>query len=150
MAFAIASGLIPSASEAQLTVTETVAPSLGTVIAGPAGRQFALNTDGTVTGANAADYLYGSSEGTLIVHKRQGLGLASVVAENITTTGGVIVNSIPCRWHNEPQQNCDGNGLFVTAVGRRRLLVGVDLTTSQTHVGGDTASVSYDITITLF
>jgi len=38
----------------------------------------------------------------------------------------------------------------VNLQGKRRLALGIDVTTTQFHGGGDTAGVSMDITVTLF
>jgi len=130
----------------QLTVTEAVSPTLGMVFGGPPGRQFVLNTDGTVGGANAADYMTGAVGGELILQWRGQPRLVWVVAENIAGTGGLNANSVLCRWQNGPQVACSGAGMIRTLNGRRRLRVGIDLTTTQTHGGGDTAAVAFDIT----
>ena len=98
--------LAPSPSHAQLTITESVAPTLGTLMGGAANRNFVLNTDDTVTGGNAADYMFGAVSGQVIFMKRQGPELVSIVAENVLTTGGLIVNAILCQWHNGPALNC--------------------------------------------
>ena len=133
---------------AQLTISETVAPGLGTLMGGPASRNFVLNTDDTVTGADAADYMFGAVSGQLIFMKRQGPELINIVAENIVTSGGVVANSILCQWHNGPQVSCENGGLTELVRGRRILRLGVDLTTTQFHDGGDTASVAFEITAT--
>ncbi len=135
-------------ASAAITVTEVVTPSLGTVLSGASGRQFILNTDETVTGANAADYLFGAISGQLeIVGENADV---NILADNITTFGGVTASVVPCRWHNDPQTTCQGAGINVQMKKNqaRTLYVGVDLTTSQVHIGGDTASVTYDITVT--
>ncbi len=135
---------------AALTVTEIVTPSLGTVLSGASGRQFTLNTDETVSGADAADYLFGAVSGQLHLVNTTGNADANVLVDNITTSGGVTVNAVPCKYHNNPQTTCDGAGITVALKKTNRTLyVGVDLTTSQVHNGGDTASVTYDITVTL-
>jgi len=134
---------------AALTITEDVTPNLGTVYSGASGRQFILNTDETVSGADAVDYLFGAVSGQLGVRKTGGPASANIVAENITPSGGLAVNAIPCRWHTDAQTTCDGAGINVTVQGNRTLYVGVDIDTSQIHNSGDTASVSYDINITL-
>ena len=136
---------------AAITVTTTVTPSLGLVLAGASGRQFILNTDGTVSGANAADYLVGAVSGQVEVRKTGGAGSATIVADVISTTGGVTVNAIPCRWHNDPQTTCDPPGIVAAMQNNdtRILYVGVDITTSQVHSDGDIASVTYEITVTL-
>ncbi len=134
---------------AALFVTQPVPPSLGTFFSGASGRNFILNTDETVGGANAGDYLFGAVSGQLEVRKTQGPASANILADNITTSGGVTVNAVPCRWHNDPQATCDGAGITAALQGTRILYVGVDITTSQVHSGGDTASVTFDITVTL-
>jgi hypothetical protein len=138
----------PILAPAQVTITETVTPSLGTLMGGPANRRFILNTNGTVTGPNAADYLFGAVSGELTFQRQGGQIPVFIVADNIMTTGGVTANSILCKWHNTPEVACDGTGIVQLAVGRRRLLLGVDITTTQFHTGGDTASISFDITAT--
>ena len=94
------------------------------------------------------DYLFGAVSGQLRLNKTQGPADVNIVAENIMTTGGVTVNAVPCKWRNQAQTTCDGAGINVTVQGNRTLLVGVDITTSQVHSGGDTASVTFDITVT--
>ncbi len=135
---------------AALFVTETVTPSLGTVFSGAIGRQFILNTDETVSGANAADYLFGAVSGQLEILKTQGSADATILADNFGFSGGVTINAVPCRFHNDPQTTCHGAGITVRLQQATRILyVGVDITTTQVHSGGDTASASYDITVTL-
>ena len=131
---------------AQIAITETVSPAFGSIMGGPANRRFILDTNDSVTGPNAADYLFGAVSGELIFQRQGGPILVQIVAENITSSGGVTANSIRCKWHNTPEVGCDGIGILRIAVGRRRLLLGVDMTTTQFHNGGDRASVSFDIT----
>jgi hypothetical protein len=137
-------GIEPAA--AQITITETVSPTFGFIMGGPANRRFVLDTNDSVTGPNAADYLFGALSGELIFQRQGGPILVSVSADNITSSGGVTANSIRCKWHNTPEVSCNGAGILRIAVGRRRLLLGVDMTTTQFHNGGDRASVSFDIT----
>ena len=134
-------------ASAAFTMTEVVTPDLGTFFSGATGRQFILNTDETVTGADAGDFLFGAVSGQLSLQKTQGPQAANILADNISTSGGVTVNAVPCRYHTGSQLSCDGAGINVTVQGNRTLFVGVDLTTSQVHSGGDTASVMYDITV---
>ena len=134
---------------AALTITESTSPTLGTLVGGPGGRNFILNTDGTVSGTDSADYLFGAAAGDLSVKKTGGAQSANIKAENITTSGGVSVNSVPCSWDGGSQTTCDGSGINVTVQGNKTLLVGVDLDTTQTHAGGDNPTVTYDINITL-
>ncbi len=134
-------------ASAAFTMTEVVTPDLGTFFSGATGRQFILNTDETVTGADAGDFLFGAVSGQLSLVKTQGPQAANILADNISTSGGVTVNAVPCRYHTGSQLSCDGAGIDVTVQSTRTLYVGVDLTTSQVHSGGDTASVMYDITV---
>lgn len=134
---------------AALTITEKTTPTLGTLLSGAGGRNFILNTDQTVSGADSADYLFGAVSGELTIKKTGERQSAHILADNFSTTGGVTVNAVPCKFGNGSQTTCDGSGLNVTARGTKALMVGIDLDTSQVHTGNDTASVTYDITITL-
>ncbi len=134
---------------AQLTVTEVVPPSLGTWFSGAPGRQFILNTDETVGGANAADYVVGAVSGQITVKKTGGPASANITADIFLGGGGVSINAVPCRWHNDPQTICDAPGITVALQATRTLYVGVDINTDVVHVGGDTASATYDITVTI-
>ncbi|MDX1405505.1 MAG: hypothetical protein R3192_13245 [Woeseiaceae bacterium] len=132
-----------------LTITEKVTPTLGTLLSGASGRNFILNTDQTVSGTDAADYMFGAVSGELTVKKTGGSQSANILADNITTSGGVSVNAVPCKWDTQAQTTCDGSGINVTVGGTKALMVGVNIDTSQVHSGGQSASVTYDITITL-
>jgi hypothetical protein len=134
---------------AAFTMTEIVTPTFGTFIGGASGRQFVLNTDGTITGANANDYMMGALAGELELKKTGGkLFPVNIVAENISTFGGLSVASVLCKFQNDPQTTCSGPGINVSLQGKRKLLLGVDVTTTQFHTGGDTAGVTMDITVT--
>lgn len=134
---------------AAITITEKTSPTLGTLVGGPSGRNFVLNTDNTVGGTDSADYLFGAVTGELTVKQTGGAASANIVAENITGTGGVSVNSIPCKWHTDAPTTCDGSGINITVQGTRSLLLGVDLDTTASHGSSDTPTVDYDIRITL-
>ena len=143
-------GLLLAALEiafAAFTMTEITAPNLGAVFSGASGRNFILNTDETVSGTDAADYLFGAVSGQLTLVGQN--GTATIVAENITTSGGLTVNAVPCRYDTGSQTTCDAPGISVQVNKNqaRTLYIGVDLDTSQSHSGGDTASVTYDITV---
>lgn len=132
---------------AAFTLTETTTPSLGTFFSGASGRNFILNTDETVSGTDAAEYLFGAVSGQLSLVGQN--ATVTIVAEFITTSGGLTVNNIPCRYHTGSQTTCDGSGISAQVKKNiaRTLFVGVDLDTNQEHSGGDTASVTYDITV---
>lgn len=139
-----------NAAKAAFTMTEIVAPSFGLFIGGVSGRQFMLNTDGAITGAAAGDYMFGAVAGQLELRKTFPPVSGNIVAENISTFGGLSVGAVLCQFHKSPQTICSGPGINVKLQGKRRLALGVDVTTTQFHGGGDTAGVSMDITVTLF
>lgn len=134
---------------AQLTITESVTPTLGTLVGGASGRNFILNTDQTVSGTDAADYLFGAVTGELVVKRTGAPRNANILADNFSTTGGVTINAVPCKYDTGAQLSCEGSGINVTVNATKTLWVGVNLNTTQIHAGGDSASVTYDITITL-
>ena len=137
------------AAFAAITITETITPDLGTLLGGDSGRNFILNTDETVSGSDAADYLFGAVSGDLTVKKTGGGQSANILADNFSWTGGVTINAVPCKWHTDTATTCDGSGIDITVQGTRHLLVGVDLDTTQIHSGGDSPTATYDITVTL-
>jgi hypothetical protein len=133
---------------AAFTMTEVVSPSFGMFFSGASGRQFILNTDGTITGTDAADYITGAVAGNLELKQTGGkLFPVNIVAENISTLGGLSVASILCKFQNNLQTTCSGPGINVSLQGKRKLLLGLDISTTQIHMGG-TASISFDITVT--
>ena len=134
---------------AALTVNENIAPSLGTLLGGPDGRNFILNTDATVSGTDAADYLFGAVAGDLTIKQTGGAASANILADNFSGTGGVTVVGVPCKWHTDTATTCGGSGINVTVQGTRHLLVGVDLNTTQEHFGGESPTGTYDITVSL-
>ncbi|MCH8070523.1 MAG: hypothetical protein IIA09_01140 [Proteobacteria bacterium] len=134
---------------AALTVTETTSPTLGVLLTGASGRNFILNTDETVSGTAAADYLSGAVTGRLSVKKTGGSQSATIVADNFSWTGGVSFSVVPCKFDTGSQTTCEGSGITVTLNATKTLYVGVDLNTTAAHTGGQTASATYDITVTL-
>ena len=134
---------------AALTVTEDTAPSLGTLLGGDTGRNFILNTDATVSGTDAADYLFGAVAGVLTIKKTGGGQSANILADNYSVTEGVIIKGVPCKWHTDTATICDGSGINITAQGSRKLLVGVEIDTDQTHTSAHSPTATYDITVTL-
>jgi len=136
------------AAFAALTVTETTSPTLGVLLTGGSNRNFILNTDETVSGTDSADYVTGAVTGRISIKKTGGSQSADILADNYSETG-VTINAVPCKFNTGSQTTCDGTAITVTLNATKILYVGVDLDTSQTHSGGDTASATYDITVTL-
>ena len=139
----------PGSSFAALRLTVILEPAFGRLFSGAANRQFILNTDDTISGPDAADYLDGARSGELEVHNTGKVVTLNIVVENITPTGGVTVNAALCRYHNLSQVACDGGGMTVNGGPRRALYVGLDISTSQTHSGGENVSISMDVTVTI-
>jgi hypothetical protein len=139
------------AAFAAITVTETITPDLGTLLGGASGRNFILYTDDTVGGTDAADYLFGAVSGNVTVKKTAGSQSANIVADNFSTTGGLTINAVPCKWDTDTATTCDGSGINVTLSpgAPKNLLVGVDLDTTAIHSGGDSPTATYDINVTL-
>lgn len=135
---------------AAFTMIEIISPSFGTFVGGASGRQFILNTDGTITGADAIDYMAGAVAGELELKKTGGPVAVNIVisAGNITTFGGLNVGSVFCSYQSQPQIVCNDPGFNVTLRGKRTLSLGLSVTTTQFHGGGDTAGVTMDITVT--
>jgi hypothetical protein len=137
------------AAFAALTVTETTSPTLGVLLTGASGRNFILNTDETVSGTHAADYVSGAITGQLSIKKTGGSQSANILASNITPSSGLSSTVVPCKFDTGSQTTCETPGITVTLNATKTLYVGVNLSTIQTHSGGDTESVTYDITVTL-
>ena len=138
------------ASVAQITITEVKAPTLGILLSGASGRNFILDTYNAVGGTDAADYVTGADSGRLNISKTGSNQSATIVADNFSTTGGVTINGVPCRWRGNAEQTCEGSGITKTIQSTPRpLRLGVDIDTTQVHSGGDTATATYDITVTL-
>jgi len=137
------------AAFAALTVTEPTSPTLGVLLTGASGRNFILNTDETVSGTDSADYVAGAVTGRLSIKKTGGSQSATIVADNFSTTGGVSFSVVPCKFDTGSQTTCEGSGITVTLKATKTLYVGVDLSTNQAHTSGNTASATYDITVTL-
>ncbi len=140
--------LLSSVAWAALTITENVAPSFGTLIGGASGRQFILNTDDTVTGTDAADYLFGAVSGELELDNKGSQGAINILADNISTSGGLTVTQVLCSYSGGLQQACDGAGITGTSGPNRILKVGIGITTNIAHSAADTPSVTLDISVT--
>ena len=135
---------------AQITITEVNTPTLGILLSGDGGRNFILNTDNTVSGFDAADYVTGAARGRVNISKSGSPQDATIVADNFSTTGGVTINAVPCQWRNNTPTTCDSPGITKQIRSNpRRLRLGVNINTTQAHSGGDTATATYDINVTL-
>jgi len=59
----------------------------------------------------------------------------------------VTVSSVSCRIPGDAQTTSYGAGINVSLNKKKSLYVDGDFSTSLIHSGGDSASVSYDITV---
>ena len=139
--------LLSGVAYAAMTITENVSPSFGTLLGGASGRQFILNIDDTVTGADAADYLFGAVSGELELDNKGPQGAINILADNISTSGGLSVTQVLCSYRGGPQQACDGAGITANSGRKRILKVGIDITTTIVHSAADTPSVTLDISV---
>ena len=126
-----------------------ISPSFGIILSGSSGRQFILNTTDTVTGTDSGDYISGAVAGEINVHKvGQPLSI-NILIDNISTSGGLAVNQGLCAYDGGAQLACGGAGISGTTGPNRTLKVGLDITTNSAHVGDDTASVDFDVNVTI-
>lgn len=139
---------LPLSSMATITLTEITAPSFGLILSGASGRQFILNTSGTITGANSSDHISAQSAGDITVTDDTSPMTIEILADSISTVGGLTVNQVLCSYAGGAQTQCDGSPLVATSAASASLKIGVDVTTSQVHSGGDNASVNMDINVT--
>ncbi len=136
-----------AASAPPLVLTLVITPSFGVFLGGPSGRQFVLNTNDTVGGTDAGDHIRDAVSGELDVTRNGTPDPVNIVADNISTLGGLTVNQILCSYDGGAQQACDGAGITVTSGTNKVLRVGLDITTSQTHSATDSPTISMDITV---
>ena len=132
-----------------LSLTSAVNPDLGKWATGTSGRDFVLNTDSSVGGTNAADYLGGATASTVTV-VGSAVNAIDIVANNFVANGGVAINNIPCKYGAAAETTCGGGGISAAAApttGGTALLLGVDVVTTTPHVDGDTAAPTFDIVV---
>ena len=118
-----------------IEILEVFSPSFGTWLAGPSGRQLVLFTDDTVGGANAADYLFGARSGEF------------VISGSANQAINIVVNQVICQYHRDLPARCDGAGVDARSGNNRTLKIGIDITTSQAHTGGDAPTINMDVAI---
>jgi hypothetical protein len=129
-----------------IEILEVFSPSFGTWLAGPSGRQLVLFTDDTVGGANAADYLFGARSGEFVISGSANQAI-NILVDNTFATGGIVVNQVICQYHRDLPARCDGAGVDARSGNNRTLKIGIDITTSQAHTGGDAPTINMDVAI---
>ena len=139
--------LISAYAMAEVSLTRTTSPSFGIILSGTSGREFVLNTDGSIGGSSAGDYVSGAAAGVFSVVDTTSPNTLAILVENISATGGLTVVEALCSYNGALQQACDGTGISVNSIGNTTLKVGLHVTTTTAHSGGDTASVSMDVSV---
>jgi len=124
-----------------------VNPSFGTVLGGASGRNFILNTDGTISGTNAADYLWGAVAGSVSIEAQNGAAI-DILATNLSSNGGVAIVNVTCNYNNTGDQDCDlgFSALGVPSQGAN-MSIGLEINTTQVHGDNAAASPSFDIIV---
>lgn len=130
-----------------IALTLITSAELGVYYGGNSNRRFILNTNGTITGPDAADYVSGASEAQITVGDSGAPSSINIYVDNISTLGGLTVNEALCSYNGGPQTRCDGAGYNVTSSTEVTLKVGLDFTTTTTHNSSSTASISFDVTV---
>ncbi len=133
---------------APITLAGSSNPSLGSLSAGASSRNFALGTDGSISGANAAAYAGGAQAGSL---KIQGSAFQNIniVAQNIVDDRGVHITSVTCNYGGTGNMNCiTGISAAAPTSAGTILLLGLDVSTTTAHADGDAASPTFDIIVT--
>ena len=139
--------LIGSSSYAAIGLTLASQPSFGLLISGASNRNFVLNSNGAISGTNSSDYISGAVAGQITVTDDASPVSISILVDNISTFGGLTVNQVLCSYNGGAQVQCDGGGTNETSVSSAALKIGLDITTTQVHSGGDTASASMNVNV---
>ena len=124
-----------------------VNPTFGTVVGGPSGQNFILNTDGTISGTNAADYILGASPGSIQIVGDNNAAI-DILATNLGSDGGVTIVNVTCNYNNNGDQDCDLGFTDLAKPGQGSdMTIGLEINTTQLHGDNDTAAPSFDIVV---
>lgn len=130
-----------------ISLSSAVNPSFGTFLGGASGRDFILNTDGTIGGTNAADYLFGAVAGSINISGQNATAI-SILANNLSSSGGVTIVNVTCNLNNTGDQDCVLGFSAVAAPGPgQNMSIGLEINTTQFHGDNATASASFDIVV---
>ncbi len=141
--------LVPAVSFAvpPISLSSAVNPSFGTFLGGPSGRDFILNTNGTIGGTNATDYLWGAVAGSITI-TGQNAAAISILATNLSSSGGISIVNVTCNLNNTGDQDCLLGFSGVAAPGQGETMsIGLEINTTQFHGDNVTASASFDIVV---
>jgi hypothetical protein len=139
--------LLSSSASAVITLTEITSPTFGLILSGASGRNFVLNTDSSISGTSAADQITGQAAGDITVMDDTAPVTLVILVDNIIPSAGLTVNQVLCSYNGGAQTQCDV-AMNVTSSASASLKVGIDITTSIIHSGGEAENVSMVINIT--
>ncbi len=136
-------------AQAAIGLIEVTAPTFGSVKPGATGRFFTLNTSGTVTGANAADYITGAAAGDITVSDSSSPSTLKIRADFVFPSGGISVQKIYCSYNGAAQAQCKDVDITVTSTSSASLKIGVEIKTDQVHNHGASASANFNVNVTV-
>jgi hypothetical protein len=125
-------------------------PKFGKFWSGAANRNFILNTNGTISGSSASDYISGATAGTFTIKDSTPPLQINIQAINITNRHGATINQVLCSYNSGAQTRCDNGGYTVTSIASAPLKIGLNITTTTSHAGGFSASPYFDLEITYY
>ena len=130
------------------TFTNATRPDFGNFEAGTSGGNFVLETDGTISGADAIAYEGGANAGSIEIHGSPTQKI-DIVAQNIVNDGGVSVAKVICNYGDTGNVNC-GTGISAAAAATdtgATLLLGLDVNTATLHANGASAAPMFDLIV---
>ena len=140
--------LFPLAATSSLTLTQSAVPGFGLIVSGSSGRQFVLNTDDTISGTHASDHISGAMAGRFTIEDTNSPTSVNIAVTVLGTIGGLTVNETLCSYGGGIQQSCGGSGFTVISAASAVLKLGLDISTSAAHRGGDAATVTVELAVT--
>ncbi len=140
--------LCPLVASSSLTLTQSAEPSFGLIVSGSSGRQFVLNTNDTISGTHASDHISGAMAGRFTMEDTNSPASVNIAVTVLSTFGGLTVNETLCSYGGGMQQSCGGSGFTVTSTASAVLKLGLDISTSAAHRGGDAATVTVELAVT--
>ncbi len=139
--------LLSSSAFAVISLTEITSPTFGLILSGASGRNFILNTSGSISGASASDHLTGQSAGDITITDDTAPTTIVIFVDTIIPSAGLTVNQVLCSYNGGAQTRCD-TSMNVSSTASASLKIGVDITTASIHAGGESESISMNVNVT--
>jgi len=130
------------------TFANATRPELGNFEADPSGKNIVLETDGSISEANALAYEGGANAGSIEIHGSPSQKI-DIVAQNMVGGGGVSVAKVICNYGDTGDTNC-GAGISAAAAAIDTgvtLLLGLDVNTATLHINEDSAVPTFDLIV---